>query len=337
MTLEAYRAEQSRQGQLQGAVLVRRAGKTLLDQGYGAADRAHGRPNTPETAFQLASISKQFTAAAILLLQEWGALSVQDRISRWLPVCPDTWEPITVHQLLTHTSGIGHWQDLPELDLFKPLSWEHLLGLFQQLPLKFTPGHNWAYSSPAYVLLAHIVEQVAGEPYAHFLQQRIFQPLGMASTGAGNRAPRLEQQAQGYAGEAGEEAPAPSFELDTVGMGAGDIWATTRDLVRWNAALAAPGLLSAKSLEMMFAPHAMVPDEVVRDAAFELSSVQYGYGWFIGEVQGHRLWFHPGENAGFHAIALQAPDDGMIVIVLLNEETNPFEIGLYLVRQVLGS
>jgi CubicO group peptidase (beta-lactamase class C family) len=183
------------------------------------------------------------------------------------------------------------------------------------------------------VLLAHIVEQVAGEPYARFLQHRIFHPLGMASTGAGNRAPHPEQQAQGYAGE----EPAPSFELDTVALGAGDIWTTTRDLARWDAALAAPGLLSAGSLESMFAPQATVPDEVVREVSADLSGVRYGYGWFIGEVEGHRLWFHPGENAGFHSISMLLRDDEAMVLLLLNEEANPFEISLRLVTEVLGS
>lgn len=332
-TLEAYLAEQSRQGQFQGAALVRRAGETLLDRGFGAADRAHGRPNTPETAFQIASISKQFAAAAILLLQESGALCVQDRIPVWVPECPDAWEPITVHQLLTQTSGMGHWDDLPELSLFEPNSWKHLLRIFQQLPLKFPPGQGWSYSSPAYVVLAHIVEQVAGEPYAQFLDRRIFHPLGMSSTGAGNRSPHQDQQALGYTGE----ELSPSFELDTVGMGAGDIWTTTHDLARWDVALTAPGLLSASSLQAMFASHAAVPDQNMRDLTTKLSGVWYGYGWFIAEVNGHRLWLHPGGNAGFNSINVLLQDDDAVVILLWNQQTNPMEIGLRVVAELLGA
>ncbi len=311
MTLEAYLTEQSRQGRLNGAVLVRRADETLVDQGYGAADRPDGRPNTPETAFQIASISKQCTAAAILLLQEWGALSVQDRLSAWVPGSPTAWTPITLHHLLTHTSGIGHWDDLPELSLFAPCSWEHLLPVFQAHPLNFPPGHGWAYSSPAYVLLAHVVEQVAGEPYALFLQQRIFQPLGMAGTGAGNQAPHPDQQARGYAGE----DTVRSYELDTVGRGAGDIWSTTWDLARWNAALSAPGVLSVASLQAMFAPHAHVPDAVAG-----MPGIHYGYGWFMGVLEGHRVRFHDGANAGFRAINLHLLDHDAAIILLANDE-----------------
>ncbi len=328
MALDAYLAEQSRQGLLNGSVLVRQDGETLLDRGYGMADRMHRRPNTPETVFQIASISKQFAAAAILLLQERGALSTQDRIQTWVPGCPAEWETITVHHLLTHTAGIGHWEDFPALSLFEPNTWETLVRIFRDHPLKFPPGVGWAYSSPAYVLLAHIVEQVAGVPYARFLHDQIFHPLGMASTGAGNQAPRQGQQAQGYV----DATPVPSFELDTVGIGAGDIWSTTRDMARWDAALAAPGVLSADSLQAMFAPHAAVPDDIAGRAG-----IHYGYGWFMGEVEGRRMRFHDGGNAGFRSINIQLQDHDAVVILLSNDvPSGLLEISLHLVAAVEG-
>src|SRR5579884_184421 len=158
------------EGRFNGAVLVRHAGRTLISRGYGQADRGHGRPNTPQTAFQIASISKQFAAAAILLLQESGALSVHDQLCTWLPDAPEKWQPITVHHLLTHTSGIPHWETVfPDFrGLYEPIERERLIRIFQSEPLKFPPGSGWAYSSPGYVLLGHIVEQVSGEPYASF-------------------------------------------------------------------------------------------------------------------------------------------------------------------------
>jgi len=332
VTMEAYLGEQHQQGRLNGSVLVRRNGQTVLERAYGTADRAQGRPNTPETVFQIASISKQFTAAAILFLQEAGALSVHDRIQTWAPGRPAGWEAITVHHLLTHTSGIGHWQDLPELSLFEPTAREQLLDIVQHHPLKFSPGARWAYSSPAYALLAHIVEEVSGEPYASFLQRRIFQPLRMASTGAGKQAPRPDRQALGYVGA----ERSPSVELDTVLIGAGDIWATAGDLARWDAALAAPGLLNAASLRAMFTSHAATPQGFVGAPA-----MAYGYGWVIGELQGHRLRFHTGDNAGFRSINLQLPDDKAVIIVLSNDEIDDEHSGLFdlsrpLVAAVLG-
>ena len=326
MALEAYLDEQNELGTFHGAALVRRGGHALLDRGFGFADYEQRRRNTRETVYQIASISKQCVAAAILLLQEQGALSMRDRAHTWIPDCPAAWEPITLHHLLTHTSGIGTWEDLPELSLFEPKTTEDLLQIVQQHPLKFPPGQGWAYSSPAFVLLAHIVEQVSAQPYATFLQQRIFQPLGMASTGAGNAAMEPSQQAQGYAGE----EPAPSFELDTVGKGAGDIWSTTGDMARWDAALSTPSLLSAHSLLAMFAPHTAVPNE-----ASAIAGASYGYGWFVGEVEGHPIRFHDGGNAGFASFNILLPDDDAVIILLSNVEASLYEISLHLVTEVL--
>jgi CubicO group peptidase (beta-lactamase class C family) len=330
-TLDAYLAAQSQSGQFQGTVLVRLTGETLLDQGYGAADRTQDLPNTPATLFQLASISKQFAAAAILLLQQRGALTVHERMQHWVPRIPSTWEPITVHQLLTHTSGIGHWEDFPDLSLVAPNTWDNLLQIFQQLPLKCQPGQGWSYSSPGYVLLAHIVEQVSGKPYAAFLHEEIFHPLGMRSTGAGNRSPHPEQQALGYAGASQE--PPPSFELDVVGKGAGDVWSTTHDLARWNRAVATPGLLHAASLQAMFTPHAVVPEDVAG-----APGLQYGYGWFVGEVDGRYWQFHPGGNAGFSTMSVLVPAHQTMVILLANDENSEtWEMSHRVVAELLGT
>jgi CubicO group peptidase (beta-lactamase class C family) len=326
VTMEAYLGSLHQQGRLNGAVLVRRHGQTVLERAYGAADRASGRPNTPETIYQIASISKQFTAAAILLLQEVGALSIHERLQTWAPGGPAGWEAITLHHLLTHTSGIGHWQDLPEVNLFAPTTRERLLDSIRRHPLKFAPGAWWAYSSPAYALLAHIVEEVTGEPYASFLQRRLFQPLGMASAGAGNQPPHPDRQALGYAGA----DRSPSVELDTVLLGAGDIWATTGDLARWDAALVAPGLLSVASLLAMFSPHVATPEGFVGAPA-----MAYGYGWVIGELDGRRLRFHTGDNAGFRAINLCLPDDDTIIILLSNDEIDDEHPGLFALSRPL--
>jgi CubicO group peptidase (beta-lactamase class C family) len=330
--LGAYLGALHQQGRFNGAVLMRRHDHTLLECAYGAANRAQGQPNTSETIFQIASISKQFAAAAILLLQEDGALSIHDRLQTWAPGGPAGWEAITVHHLLTHTAGIGHWQDLPEVNLFEPTTRERLLDIVRRHPLKFAPGAGWAYSSPAYALLAHIIEDVAGEPYASFLQRRLFQPLGMAGAGAGNHSPYPDRQALGYAGA----DRSPSVELDTVLIGAGDIWATTGDLARWNAALATPGLLNAAALQAMFTPHTATPEGFVGAPA-----MAYGYGWVIGELHGRRLRFHTGDNAGFRSINLRLPDDEAVIILLSNDEIDDKHSGLFalsrpLVAAVLG-
>lgn len=316
------------QARFQGALFVSRANKTIMDAGYGWADQRTGRLNTPETPFQIASISKQFTAGAILLLQEQGALSVHDPLERWLPECFQEWKSITIHHLLTHTSGIGHWGDFPRLSLYHPIARTDLFAIFQQVPLKFAPGTAWAYSSPGYVLLAYIVEQIAGEPYAQFVQRRILAPLSMNGSSVGTRSSQPEQQAVGYA----RKKKLPSFELDTVSIGAGDVWATARDLKLWNQALMTPDrLLRAESLTLMFTSHISISD-----AVSEIHDASYGYGWFRAEIRGHHVYFHPGDNSGFGALNLLVPSEALTIILLANDEDfDLWSLGQTLLDQAL--
>ncbi|WP_025618447.1 serine hydrolase domain-containing protein [Salinispora cortesiana] len=138
-----------------------------------------------ESRFQLASVSKQFTAAAVLLLVEEGTLLLEDPISRWIDGCPEQWRDITLHHLLNHTSGLGHWDDYPMIDLGQWVEPSELLNTFHSVPLQFPTGQGWRYSSPAYVLLAQIVQRSADTPYRSFLAERIFDPLGLTQTFAG--------------------------------------------------------------------------------------------------------------------------------------------------------
>lgn len=311
-----------------GSALVSRGDQVFLEAACGPADREHSIPNRTDTEFQIASISKNFTAAAILLLQERGALSVQDGICRCLPDCPEHWMPISIHHLLTHTSGIGHWQDFPDLSLFEPNTREGVSKTFREAALKFPPGTDWSYSSPAYVLLAHIVERVSGQQYADFLRQNIFEPLGMASTGAGNRAPDPFRQAVGYEGG----KPVPSFELDVVGMGAGDVWSTVGDMARWDRAVRAPGLFRPTTLEAMVTPYA-VTNQPLPDG----SQTQYGYGWSLGELAGHRLTFHTGGNLGFRSVNARFDDGDALLIVLSNDNESDLQgLTMQLAAGLLG-
>jgi len=328
MESESYLIEETRRGTFSGAVLVKRDGHALVNRGFGDAQREAQVPNTPETIFQIASISKQFTAAAILLLRERGDLSINDLISRWVPKCPSSWQHITVHHLLSHTSSMGHWDDYPEIDLFQPVERDALIRVFQSKSPLFPLGDRWSYSSLGYVLLAHIVEQVSGRPYATFLRENVFQSLGMHSTGAGNQTPYHERRAQGYDGD----AMLPSFELDTIGIGTGDIWSTTGDLARWDESLMAGRLLNEESLAPMFAAHARVPE-----GPRGIADLHYGYGWFLGRLEDHRVTFHTGDNNGFRSFNAWFPDDDVVIVVLANDErANPNNTGVHLARSVLG-
>ena len=263
-----------------------------------------------------------------MLLQEQGAVSVHDPLERWLPECSAEWQSITLHHLLTHTSGIGHWGDFPHLSLYHPMARADLLAIFQQVPLKFAPGTAWAYSSPGYVLLAHLVEHITGEPYAQFIQRRILDPLSMTRSSVGSRSSHPELPAVGYAGK----TELPSFELDTVSIGAGDGWASAGDLGLWNQALLMPDrLLTAASLALMFTSHAGVPD-----AYSELHDVSYGYGWFLAQIGGHHVCFHPGDNSGFGALNLLVPAEALTIILLANDEQlDLWDLGQTLFDQAL--
>lgn len=202
------------------------------------------------------------------------------------------------------------------------------MAIFQQMPLKFAPGTAWAYSSPGYVLLAHLVEHLTGEPYAQFIQRKVLGPLSMAQSSVGTHSSFPDQQAIGYAGK----KERPSFDLDTVSIGAGDVWATAGDLGIWNRVLLSPGrLLTTASLTTMFTSHASVPD-----AYSEMAGVSYGYGWFLAEISGHHVCAHPGDNSGFGALNLLVPTESLSIILLANDEDlDLWNLGLKLLEQAL--
>src|SRR5262247_2180124 len=168
-----------------GSALVARDGKVIFSKGYGMANAEWDIPNTTQTKFRLGSITKQFTAASLLLLQERGKLSVQDPICKFFDNCPEAWKEITIHHLLTHTSGIPNFTSFPDYQktMMIPVTMESLVARFKDKPLDFKPGEKMSYSNSGYVALGHIVEKVAGETYESFLQKNIFEPLKMSNSG----------------------------------------------------------------------------------------------------------------------------------------------------------
>ena len=305
---------------IQGTVLVLDGDDVRYAASSGPADVASGVANSPGTRFQIASISKQMTAAAVLLLAERGALALTDPVSRWIGGCPDAWAPVTLHQLLTHSSGLGHWPDHPMIDLTAPMDPDELIATFQQVPLRFAPGTGWRYSSPGYVLLAHVVQRAADEPYREFLADRIFGQLGMAASFAGSPPSGDEPDGPGATGGPGGDTargyagdrPIPPYELDVVGMGAGDVWSTVGDLRAWVHGLRDGQLLGPDSLRMMWTPHSPTGMAGVDES--------YGYGWFLGPVDGRWWRSHSGHNDGYKAFLGWAPEADRLVIVLSNQD-----------------
>lgn len=301
---------------LRGVVLVQRDDTDLIAFAGGTTGTDPDAGCTLGTRFQVCSVSKQFTAAAVLTLADRGALSVDDAIGRWIGGCPASWDAITVHHLLTHTAGLPHWRHIPELDLAAPTDFEDELRIFSEAPLLGAPGERFSYSSPGYVLLGRIVESAAGQPYASFLASEIFGPLGMESTFAGNADDRPDLTVGHRDG-----VPVPSSELATVGVGTGDVWSTAPDLARWDRALASGEILSAVSRQAMLAVHAAVSD----DDPF-IRTEGYGYGWYIGSLRGERpMVYHTGDNPGFRSVNAWFPRDAARLVLLTNEETIAME------------
>jgi CubicO group peptidase (beta-lactamase class C family) len=295
-----------------GAVLLQRGAEDLLAAVGGTTGTAPDSDCTLGTRFQIASVSKQFTAAAILLLADRGQLSVDDSVHRWLDGCPPSWNSMTIGHLLGHTAGLVHWPDLPGLDLTRPIAADEELRFFADAPLLGPPGQRFSYSSPGYVLLAWIVERAADQSYAAFLAREIFEPLAMVASFAGNGDGEPGLAAGHRAG-----TRVASFELDTVGMGAGDVWSTVGDLARWDRAVASGRILAESSRRAMLSVQAPIdaPDELIRTEG-------YGYGCFIGQDSGgRRVIYHTGDNAGFVAVNVWFPDDDVRLVAVSNEET----------------
>jgi CubicO group peptidase (beta-lactamase class C family) len=301
-------------GSLSGAALLQRGTEDLVAVAGGATGTRPGAECTLETRFQIASVSKQFTAAAVLLLADRGSLSLDDPVRDWMGDAPAAWDPITVHHLLSHSGGLAHWHGLPRLDLTRPVGLSELLASFASVPLLGPPGERFSYSSLGYVLLGHIVEWASGQPYGEFLAREVFGPMGMTATFSGNPGGEAGLTAGRHNG-----AAVPSFELDTVNLGTGSIWSTVRDLARWDRALAAGDILSDGARQAMLTAHVPAEDDdgVIRTEG-------YGYGWYTGTaLGGHRIFCHDGDQPGFCSFNAWFPDGDVRLVILSNEGTTP--------------
>ena len=183
--LSAYMDAAAKAEKFNGSVLVAKDGEILFAKGYGLANAEHQVPNTPETKFRLGSITKQFTAMAILILQEQSKLKVEDPIGKYLADAPKAWEGVTIHHLLTHTSGVPSYTDDPSYGkkMTQPETVKSMIARFKDKPLEFEPGEKFHYSNSGYFLLGAIIEKVSGKSYEAFLKEAIFDPLGMTDTG----------------------------------------------------------------------------------------------------------------------------------------------------------
>src|SRR5713101_3187260 len=196
--------------QFMGSVLVARGNEVLFSKGYGAANLEWAIPNTPSTKFRLGSVTKQFTSASIFLLEERGKLKIDDPVKKYMPDAPAAWDKVTIFNLLTHTSGIPSFTGFPDYASTEAIATtpEKLVARFRDKPLEFQPGEKWNYSNSGYVLLGYLIEKISGQPYAKFVQENIFTPLGMTSSGYDSNTAIIRHRAAGY-------TPSPSGPVNT--------------------------------------------------------------------------------------------------------------------------
>ncbi len=299
--------------QFSGSVLIAKDGHILLAKGYSMANWQTQVPNTPLTRFYLGSVTKEFTAMAILLLQQRGKLDVHKPICAYISPCPSPWQPVTIHNVLTHTSGIPEL-DTSELSGASPAAW---IASFDSHPLHFTPGSEFDYCSVCYQILGYVVQQVSGMPYSQFMLQNIFLPLHMYATGFDSTAfYNLRFDAHGYNTWKNESdqlgwqmGPSWSFLFAS-----GLLYSNVGDLYRWDQSLYTTLLFSRQTLNEAFTSY-------TSGSLFAGST--YGYGWFIANspVAGHRLVWHDGVIDGFRTYIGRYIDDHITVIFLSNLAT----------------
>jgi CubicO group peptidase (beta-lactamase class C family) len=277
-----------------GNVLVARGGKVLFSKSYGMADLEWNVPNSPDARFNIASMTKQFTAASILLLEDRGKLKTGDLVKKYLTDAPASWDKITIYHLLTHTSGIAD-----DAVKFEPGSPDKLV--FRDVPLNFQSGKRWAYSNLGYIVLGYLLEKISGQTYEEFVQQNIFKPLGMNDSGLLSFVTLIPHRASGYWPGANGIENAERWD-PRIGFSAGSLYSTTEDLLRWEEGLFGGKLLTPASLRKMTTPF----------------KSDYACGLHVNRDDGHLMIEHDGNNIGFNADMAYYPEEKIVVVVLAN-------------------
>lgn len=289
--------------QFMGSVLIAQSGYVLLNKGYGFANLEWKIPNSPTTKFRLGSLTKQFTAAAILLLEERNQLNTTDPVNKYLVDAPPAWNNITIFNLLTHTSGIPNYTKFPDFVAMTTIAKtpEQQIELFRNKPLEFQPGSNYEYCNSGYVLLGYLIEKISGLSYQDFIVKNIFKPLEMNDSGYDSHSEIILHRASGY-----EMTPNGFRNTDYLDMSipyaAGSLYSTTQDLFCWQEKLFEGNFISPQSLNKMIQPFKNT----------------YGLGVIIQSFYGHKAITHGGGINGFNTFMIYFPEDKLTIIVLAN-------------------
>jgi D-alanyl-D-alanine carboxypeptidase len=293
------------------SLAVIRDGKVVKAKGYGLASVELSVPATRDTVYELGSITKQFTATALMMLVEEGKVGLDEKVTTCLSDLPDAWAPVTVRHLLTHTSGIKGYTEVPDFEKItvSDATPKEVIKTVASFPLQFQPGEKWAYSNTGYFLLGLIIEKASGKPYGDFLQERIFKPLGMTATRTNDLHDLIKNRACGYLWRDGGQHNADAISM-TWPFAAGVLVSSVVDMAKWDAALYTERLLKKASLEQMWMPAKLTDGK----------PTTYGFGWAIETDAGHRRTSHGGGIPGFSTHIVRSVDDRLTVVALTNQE-----------------
>ena len=293
-----------------GTILLAREGRPLVMKGYGFANREWQIPNTAETKFRIGSVTKQFTSMIVMQLREQGKLKLEDSVCSFVSPCPDAWKPVTVHHLLTHTSGIPSYTGIAawrEINMM-PKTTDQMMAIFRDLPLQWVPGEKYAYNNSGYFLLGVVIEKVTGKKYEQALQEMVLTPLGLKDTGYDWPRTIIARRAAGYEGRGANIRNADALDMQQP-YSAGSMYSTVLDLLKWEQALYTDTLLPVAAKQIMWTPFRN----------------DYAYGWIVAPASatmfgGHRRFAHGGGINGFSAMIVRLPEPRMTAIVLSNND-----------------
>ncbi|MCO6512092.1 MAG: beta-lactamase family protein [Aridibacter famidurans] len=303
--IDSYVSSREKGLEFSGVVLVALDGKVVVQNAYGLADHEYSVPNTPRTRFRIGSVTKPFTAIAVMKLQETGKLDIEDSICRFISDCPAEWQGVRIKHLLTHTSGIpdlfGAMDAVPVENTSDEI--DRVIKSLKSRQLQDQPGEEYKYSNFGYCLLGYVIEKASGKLYTPFLTESIVSPLGMRGTLYDDPRPVIKERAQGYVRKDGQLVN--DKLTDPAGYSAGGLLSTAEDLFLLDRALFSGKLLSTKSLDRMFTAY----------------KNEYGFGWKVTSRGGKRLYNHTGVTHGFSAHIARFPDDDVLIVILSNIET----------------